>query len=109
MRAACRRIHEELKAVGESPRLAERAAAAAGTALQLLAERAEYMAASGPEVRSQNLTFTTGAFLLLLHLNNTERIKFVDCAVKILRLRVHLSLHRSRNWRVVQSTSLRIL
>lgn len=45
-----RRIHEELKAVGDSPRLAGRAAAAAGTALQLLAERAEYMAASGPEV-----------------------------------------------------------
>ena len=45
-----RRIHEELKAVGDSPRLAGRAAQAAGTALQLLAERAEYMAASGPEV-----------------------------------------------------------
>lgn len=45
-----RRIHEELKAAGDSPRLAGRAAQAAGTALQLLAERAEYMAASGPEV-----------------------------------------------------------
>ena len=45
-----RRMHEELKACGDSPWLAGRAAASAGTALQLLAERAEYMAATGPEV-----------------------------------------------------------
>ena len=37
--------------MGDSARLAGSAAQAAGTALQLLAERAEYMAASGPEVR----------------------------------------------------------
>ena len=48
---AHRRMHEELKACGDSPWLAGRAAAAAGTALQLMAQRAEYMAASGPEVR----------------------------------------------------------
>ncbi len=51
IRARRRRMHEELKACGDSPWLAGRAAASAGTALQLLAERAEYMAATGPEVR----------------------------------------------------------
>ena len=54
--------------MGESPRLAERAAAAAGTALQLLAERAEYMAASGPEVSTRNHhILTIGAFPHVLH------------------------------------------
>ena len=40
-----------MKACGDSPWLAGRIAAAAGTALQLMAERAEYMAAGGPEVQ----------------------------------------------------------
>ena len=42
-----RRLHEELKAVGDSPRLAALTAQAVGKALHLLAERAEYMAATG--------------------------------------------------------------
>jgi len=44
-------LHEELKAGGICPQLAAMVAATAGKALALLAEKAEYMAATGPEVR----------------------------------------------------------
>ena len=40
-------MHEELKTVGESPRLAALTAHAVGKSLHLLAEKAEYMAATG--------------------------------------------------------------
>lgn len=43
----CRRMHEELKAVGGSARLAGQVALCVGKALHLLAEKAEYMAATG--------------------------------------------------------------
>eukprot|EP00887_Chlorella_sp_A99_P006562 scaffold3.g6562.t1 len=47
------RVHEELKAAGGGgPRLAALAAGAAGKALLLAAERAEYMAATGPDLRA---------------------------------------------------------
>ncbi|KAK9840386.1 hypothetical protein WJX74_009033 [Apatococcus lobatus] len=46
------RVHEQLKAVTDSPRLVRQVASQVNTALQLLAERAEYMSARGPEVRS---------------------------------------------------------
>ena len=42
-----RRLHEELKAVGDSTRLAAQVAACAGKALRLLADKAEYMTATG--------------------------------------------------------------
>ena len=42
-----RRLHEELKAGGESPVLSRQVAACVGKALHMLAEKAEYMAASG--------------------------------------------------------------
>ena len=42
-----RRMHEELKGVGSSMRLAAQVAACVGKALRLLAEKAEYMAATG--------------------------------------------------------------
>ncbi|EIE21637.1 hypothetical protein COCSUDRAFT_30131 [Coccomyxa subellipsoidea C-169] len=45
------RMHEELKGVGSSMRLAAQVAACVGKALRLLAEKAEYMAATGPDVR----------------------------------------------------------
>ncbi|EFJ53077.1 component of oligomeric golgi complex 5 [Volvox carteri f. nagariensis] len=44
-------IHEELKVGSSSPQLAAMMAATAAKALNLLAERAEYSAASGPELR----------------------------------------------------------
>ncbi|GFR42609.1 hypothetical protein Agub_g3540 [Astrephomene gubernaculifera] len=44
-------IHEELKTGSSSPQLAAMMAATAAKALNLLAERAEYSAASGPELR----------------------------------------------------------
>ena len=44
---ACRRLHDELKAAGDSPRLAALTARSVGKALQLMAEKAEYMAATG--------------------------------------------------------------
>lgn len=43
----CRRMHEELKGVGGSGRLAAQVAACMGKALRLLTEKAEYMAATG--------------------------------------------------------------
>ena len=45
--AVRRRMHEELKGVGSSTRLAAQVAACVGKALRLLAEKAEYMAATG--------------------------------------------------------------
>lgn len=42
-----RRMHEELKGVGASTRLAAQVAACVGKALRVLAEKAEYMAATG--------------------------------------------------------------
>ena len=44
---ACRRLHDEVKAAGDSPRLAALTARSVGKALQLMAEKAEYMAATG--------------------------------------------------------------
>ena len=43
----CRRMHEELKSAGSSVRLASQVASCISKALQLLAEKAEYMAATG--------------------------------------------------------------
>ena len=43
----CRRMHEELKSAGGSTRLASQVASCIAKALQLLAEKAEYMAATG--------------------------------------------------------------
>jgi hypothetical protein len=40
-------MHEELKAVGESPRLAGLIAQMVGKSLRMLAEKAEYMSAGG--------------------------------------------------------------
>ncbi|KAF5842008.1 hypothetical protein DUNSADRAFT_9888 [Dunaliella salina] len=45
-------IHDELKVGGISPQLAALVATTSGTALALLSEKAEYMAATGPEVRA---------------------------------------------------------
>ena len=42
-----RRMHEELKSAGGSARLASQVASCISKALQLLAEKAEYMAATG--------------------------------------------------------------
>jgi len=42
-----RRMHEELKAVGDSPRLAGLIAQMVGKSLRMLAEKAEYMSAGG--------------------------------------------------------------
>lgn len=46
-----RLLHEELKVGSTSPQLAAMMAATAAKALSLLAERAEYGAASGPELK----------------------------------------------------------
>lgn len=46
------RMHEELKAVTSCSRLAVQTAAAVGAALRLMVERAEMMAAGGPEARA---------------------------------------------------------
>ncbi|KAL6762845.1 component of oligomeric golgi complex 5 [Haematococcus lacustris] len=48
-------LHEELKAGSSCSMLAALVAGTAGKALALLAERAEYMAASGPDVRALSL------------------------------------------------------
>jgi hypothetical protein len=45
------RLHEELRVAGDGERLLTLTAGGVGKALQLLAERAEYMAAGGPDVR----------------------------------------------------------
>ena len=45
--AVPRRMHEELKSAGGSARLASQVASCISKALQLLAEKAEYMAATG--------------------------------------------------------------
>jgi hypothetical protein len=47
---ARRRLHEELKGVGGSHRLAEQVASCTGKALRVLAEKAEYMTATGLSV-----------------------------------------------------------
>lgn len=44
-------MHEQLKAAGTSAHLAGLVGGAVGKALRLLAEKAEYMAAAGPELR----------------------------------------------------------
>ena len=43
----CRKLHEELKAVADSPRLAMLTAQTVGKSLQLLVERAEAMSPGG--------------------------------------------------------------
>lgn len=45
----CRRMHDELRAVADSPRLATLVAKTVGKALQLMAEKAEYMAFAGDQ------------------------------------------------------------
>mmetsp|Transcript_14383 Transcript_14383/g.31097 ORF Transcript_14383/g.31097 Transcript_14383/m.31097 type:complete len:825 (+) Transcript_14383:68-2542(+) len=45
-------MHEELKVAGSSKQLATMIAATVGKAMLLLAEKAEYMAATGPDVRA---------------------------------------------------------
>jgi hypothetical protein len=47
----CRLLHEELKAAGSSGHLAGLVGSAVGKALRMIAEKAEYMAAAGPELR----------------------------------------------------------
>jgi hypothetical protein len=44
-------MHEELKAAGSSSYLATLVGGSIGKSLRLLAEKAEYMAAAGPELR----------------------------------------------------------
>jgi hypothetical protein len=44
-------MHEELRAAGGSEVMSSQVAAVVGSALQLLSQRAEYMAAAGPEMR----------------------------------------------------------
>jgi hypothetical protein len=46
-----RLMHEELKGAGTSGYLASLVGGSVGKALRLLAEKAEYMAAAGPELR----------------------------------------------------------
>ncbi|WIA17060.1 hypothetical protein OEZ85_013963 [Tetradesmus obliquus] len=48
-------LHEELKAAGSSAHLAGLVGSAVGKALRLVAEKAEYMAAAGPELRQVRL------------------------------------------------------
>lgn len=48
---ACRLLHEELKAAGSSAHLAGLVGSTVGKALRMMAEKAEYMAAAGPELR----------------------------------------------------------
>lgn len=48
---ACSVLHEELKSCGSSGQLAGLVGSTVGKALRLLADRAEYMAAAGPELR----------------------------------------------------------
>jgi hypothetical protein len=48
-------MHEELKAAGSSGYLAALVGGSVGKALRLLAEKAEYMAAAGPELRQVSL------------------------------------------------------
>ena len=45
-------IHEELRVAGSSPQLTAMIAAEVSTALLLLAKKAEYMSATGPDVRA---------------------------------------------------------
>jgi conserved oligomeric Golgi complex subunit 5 len=52
LQRAIARMHEELKAASSSSALAPRVAACVGEALLLAAERAEHMAASGPDLRA---------------------------------------------------------
>lgn len=44
-------MHEELKSSGSSGYLASLVGGSVGKALRMLAEKAEYMAAAGPELR----------------------------------------------------------
>ena len=59
----CRRMHEELKAVGGSERLAGQVALCLGKALRLLAEKAEYMAATGAALHCAALLHPSHACL----------------------------------------------
>lgn len=43
----CRRMHDEMRAAADSPRLSALTAKTVGKALQLMAEKAEYMAFAG--------------------------------------------------------------
>lgn len=47
----CSLLHDELKSSGSSAHLAGLVASTVGKALRLMAEKAEYMAAAGPELR----------------------------------------------------------
>jgi hypothetical protein len=53
----CRLLHEELKAAGSSGHLAGLVGSAVGKALRMIAEKAEYMAAAGPELRQVRVQF----------------------------------------------------
>ncbi|GBF91082.1 hypothetical protein Rsub_03938 [Raphidocelis subcapitata] len=53
-------MHDELRAVGGSPMLAGQVAGVVGTALKLIAQRAEYAAATGPELRAVTLSPSAG-------------------------------------------------
>lgn len=47
----CSVLHDELKSAGSSGHLAGLAGSAVGKVLRLMAEKAEYMTAAGPELR----------------------------------------------------------
>lgn len=49
-------MHEELKGAGSSGYLASLVGGSVGKALRMLAEKAEYMAAAGPELRQVRAT-----------------------------------------------------
>jgi hypothetical protein len=53
-------MHEELRAAAGSPVLAGQVAGVVGTALKLIAQRAEYAAATGPELRAVALSPSAG-------------------------------------------------
>ena len=50
MHMCCRRMHDEMRAAADSPRLSALTAKTVGKALQLMAEKAEYMTFAGKEV-----------------------------------------------------------
>lgn len=70
------RMHEQLKAGGDAEGVAVQTAACVGKAVRLLAEKAEYMAATGPELRQVTGSCTSGQarnMQLCCHLQEVHR------------------------------------
>lgn len=65
-----RRLHEELKGVGGSNRLASQVASCTGKALRVLAEKAEYMAATGQSSLSMVSLFASELTQYLVQMND---------------------------------------